>query len=224
MRRYNYKKQESNPLEQLIKNKENKPVRPKVSIVHPKPVSPPPPVQKDGMKLLVKDSLDSKSFYENTPKKKQVETISKPVYDENFYKNWWENSLENQTISSSFALKYICSLQLDDFSELKWVHRLPKFEQLPENDSFESQMDTLIVLVTYLNELGFPKIEKESLLLKIFKEFLAKGIIQDEIFTEWYQLQENFPKALIQSSEWILQLMEKIQNEENEENDEFETI
>jgi len=219
MRRFNYNKQDSNPLEQLIKKKEDKPIRPKVQVPI-KPVSPPRPVEKDGMKLFMKDSLDSQDIFNaSLTKKTEIKTVSKPVYDENFYKNWWENSQENQSILPSFALKYICSLQLTDFSELNWTHRLPKFEQLPENDSFEFQMDTLIILVKHLNELGFPKIEKESLLLKIFKEFLYKGIIEDVTFTEWYQLQENFPKALIQSSEWILQLMEKIQNEENDENE-----
>lgn len=216
MRRYNYNKDNNSsaPLQGLLKKKEPIP-----KIVKETP--PAPQCKKElpvlaGMKPLVKNDLDTMEVITKIKKEIKAEDITtvKHTYDEQKYKNWWENN-DNSDILLEYCLEYICSLDLPDFQQLEWIQRIPRSESY----SYESQLETLHVLVKYLFKLGFPKVNDEHaqpLLLTIFKTFLNKGIIEDQVFTDWYELQESGPerrKAMIQTTEWILQLMEKMDEE-----------
>jgi hypothetical protein len=214
MRRYNYNKDNhsTNPLQGLLKKKD-------VVATKPKPMkkeSPPAPQPKKdipvlaGMKPLVKNDLDAMEVISKIKKESKV-VEKKHSYDEQKYKNWWENN-DNSDILLEYCLEYICSLDLPDFQRLDWIPRISRFD----SNSYESQLETLHVLVKYLFRLGFPKVNDEPILLTIFKTFLTKGIIEDQVFVDWYELQDSGlerRKAMIQTSEWILQLMEKMDEE-----------
>jgi hypothetical protein len=215
MRRYNYNKDNhsTNPLQGLLKKKEVVATKPKPMTKESTPPAPQP--KKDlpvlaGMKPIVKNDLDAMEVISKI--KKEIKVVEKKhSYDEQKYKNWWENN-DNSDIRLEYCLEYICSLDLPDFQQLEWIQRIPRSESY----SYESQLETLHVLVKYLFKLGFPKVNDEPLLLTIFKTFLTKGIIEDQVFVDWYELQESGPerrKAMIQTSEWILQLMEKMDEE-----------
>jgi hypothetical protein len=163
-----------------------------------------------GMKPLVKNDLDDMAVVISKVKNQENITV-KPSYDEQKYKNWWDNNNESELLPE-YCLEYICCLDLPDFQQLEWIPRIPR----SESNSYESQLETLHVLVKYLYKLGFPKVNDEPLLLTIFKTFLIKGIIEDQVFVDWYEVQDSGPerrKAMIQTSEWVLQLMEKMDEE-----------
>jgi len=216
MRRYNYNKDNhsTNPLHSLLKKKD-------VVATKPKPMkkeSPPAPQPKKeipvlaGMKPLVKNDLDDMEVISKVTKEIKAKDITlKHTYDEQKYKNWWENN-DNSDILLEYCLEYICSLDLPDFQQLEWIQRIPRSDSY----SYESQLETLHVLVKYLFKLGFPKVNDEPILLTIFKTFLTKGVIEDQVFVDWYEIQDSGPerrKAMIQTSEWILQLMERMEEE-----------
>jgi hypothetical protein len=212
MRRYNYNKESNQPnsIDAYIKKPE------KFEKLIKKPT--PAPVQiktipKEnnfmGKESLKKKDLDEVEVITRIPSSKVIK--NKPNYDEKECKDWWENNGKpNNNILSEFCMKYICSLELANFDSLEWISRIPVY------DSFDSQLETLHVLVNYLETLDFPKKQDSFLIIEIFKTFLAKGIIEDEVFVEWYESKDIKKRAMIQTSEWILQLMEKM-NETNED-------
>jgi hypothetical protein len=148
------------------------------------------------------------------PKNSPVQEIEKPIYDPIDYENWYNGNKQEQ-IFPEYCLQYACSL--NDFKTLSWLPKIPRCETL------ESELALIKIVVQKMVAMDFPKIAGEAFILTILKALLVKNIISEESLIDWYESTEDFEgrkKALIQTTEWILQLVEKLEQEAEEEGEE----
>lgn len=228
MRRYNYNnRQKDDPAQTTSFSRGPSLLRPTVKPTppptRPKPtpkVEENPKIRKvelklDGLVQIKKDN-DIKILEDvpRAPKNSPVQKIEKPMYDPIYYENWYQGHCE-EPVLPEYCIQYVCDL--DDFETLSWVSKIPRCE------SAESELGVIKVVVQKMVALEFPKIAGEAFILTVLKTLLAKTIISEEALIDWYESTEDFEgrkKALIQTTDWILQLVEKLEQEAEEEGEE----
>jgi len=229
MRRYNYNnRQKDDPAQTTNFSRGPSLLRPTVK---PTPLSRPKPTPKveenskvrkvevklDGLVQIKKDK-DITIFEDipRVPKNSPVQKIEKPIYDPIYYENWYQGNCE-EPVLPEYCVQYVCTL--DDFETLNWVTKIPRC------DSVESELGVIKTIIQKMVALEFPKIAGEAFIVTVLKSLLAKTIISEDALIDWYESTEDFEgrkKAMIQTTEWILQLVEKLEQEaEEEEEEEF---
>jgi hypothetical protein len=228
MRRYNYNnRQKDDPAQQTNFSRGPSLLRPTVKPTPPPPRPKPTPkveenpkvrkveVKLDGL-VQIKKNKDIAILEDlpRVPKNSPVQEIEKPIYDPIYYENWYNGNKQEQ-VFPEYCLQYACSL--NDFKTLSWLPKIPRCETL------ESELALIKIVVQKMVAMDFPKIAGEAFILTILKALLVKNIISEESLIDWYESTEDFEgrkKALIQTTEWILQLVEKLEQEAEEEGEE----
>lgn len=176
-----------------------------------------PELKLDGLVQIKKDiDITIMEDLPRVPKNSPMQKIEKPSYDPIYYENWYNGNNVDQ-VYPEYCFQYVCSL--DNFETLSWLPNIPRCE------SIESEIALIRVVVQKMVSIGFPKIAGEAFILTVLKSLLMQNIISEEVLIDWYQSTEDFEgrkKAMILTSEWILQLVEKLEQEaEEEEEQEF---
>lgn len=169
------------------------------------------------------------------PLKKEVINISvikkeKISYQPEIYKKLYnkkgndainEINNTNETVYGDYFLQYICDIN-EKFDDVEWLNDNQyglALKYLIKDDQ-DQQHALLTVLVKHLHKLNFPKIKDTYLVVLLFNKLLTNEIIEVDILLEWKESDEDCSgklKALIQTSEWFLDLLEQLEEEEYED-------
>lgn len=170
------------------------------------------------------------------PVKKEVVTVSvikkeKICYKPDVYKKLYdikgndaisEINNTNEKIYGDYFLQYICDIN-ENFENVEWLNDNQyglALKYLIKDDQ-EQQHALLTVLIKHLHKLNFPKVKDTYLVVLLFNKLLTNEIIEVDILLEWKESDEDCSgklKALIQTSEWFLDLLEKLEEESDYEN------
>lgn len=168
---------------------------------------------------------------EIVPKKETV-TITilkneKKPYNPELYKKFYEYKGEKlveelgntDNVEPEYLLKYICDVTPNDnFSWLEDDQYGLGLKYLIK-DKTDKQHAIINVLVTHLDKLKFPKINNTYLIVILFNKLISKEIVEIDILLEWKDTQDDCTgkmKAIVQTSEWFLNLLTLLENSEEE--------
>jgi hypothetical protein len=123
----------------------------------------------------------------------------------------------DEAVSPTYFVQHICEI-VDDFESLQWIDDSEygaALRYLLLND-YEKQKNILCPLLAQLNKLKFP----QNLIVLLFKKLIDSNIVHKTVILDWYDSPKDFDgwkKAVLQTSEWILQLVDEEDEEESDD-------
>ena len=123
----------------------------------------------------------------------------------------------DEAVSPTYFVQHICEI-VDDFENLQWIDDSEygaALRYLLLND-YEKQKNILCPLLAQLNKLKFP----QNLIVLLFKKLIDSNIVHKTVILDWYDSPKDFDgwkKAVLQTSEWILQLVDEDDEEESDD-------
>ena len=123
----------------------------------------------------------------------------------------------DEAVSPTYFVQHICEI-VDDFESLQWIDDSEygaALRYLLLND-YEKQKNILCPLLAQLNKLKFP----QNLIVLLFKKLIDSNIVHKTVILDWYDSPKEFDgwkKAVLQTSEWILQLVDEDDEEESDD-------
>jgi hypothetical protein len=124
-------------------------------------------------------------------------------------------------VYADYLIKYICDVKEDD--NFDWLEESEYGLGLKYlvKDKYDQQYAMINVFISHLNKLKFPKVNNTYLVVILFNKLLTKEIVEVDILLDWKDSDDDCVgkmKALVQTSEWYLNLLAFL-DEVDEESD-----